>query len=107
MQLTITKTALDKLESLTTKKSTILALTYDTEGCGCGVNGMATIALIAKQEANHKEVDCDQFDVVVHKQEATFFSKEMTLDYNGTTFRLSSPNEMLNPFIHTNSVMVS
>ncbi|MGP4042281.1 iron-sulfur cluster biosynthesis family protein [Gracilibacillus sp. D59] len=105
MQLTITNNALDQLKSLTKNKSTTLALTYDTEGCGCGVNGMPTIALIGQKEKNHKKVECDQHDVVVHVQEATFFSEEMTLDYNGTTFRLTSPNEMLNPFIHVNSVI--
>ncbi|QGH34856.1 iron-sulfur cluster biosynthesis family protein [Gracilibacillus salitolerans] len=106
MQLKITENALDKIESLTNKEVTILALTYDTEGCGCGVNGMPTFSLINRREANHIEVECDQYDVVVHNQEATFFSKEMKLDYNGATFRLTSPNEMLNPFIHINSVIV-
>ncbi|MFD2657317.1 iron-sulfur cluster biosynthesis family protein [Gracilibacillus thailandensis] len=105
MQLMITENALDKINSLVNSKSTILALTYDTEGCGCGVNGMPTISLIPRREANHIEVECDQFNVVVHHQEATFFSENMKLDYNGATFRLTSPNEMLNPFIHIHSVI--
>ncbi|SHN20560.1 iron-sulfur cluster biosynthesis family protein [Gracilibacillus kekensis] len=104
MRLTITNQALDKLTELDNKDNTILALSYDTEGCGCGVNGMPTIALIDEKEENHQQVICDQREVVVHKQQATFFANEMTLDYNGATFRLTSPNEMLNPFIHVSTV---
>lgn len=107
MELIITNNALEKIKSLTENRSGILALTYDTDGCGCGVNGMPTISLIATVEEYHKRIECHQYDVVVHKQEAVFFSEKMTLDYNGSTFRLTSPNEMLNPFIHVSTVTSS
>lgn len=104
MKLHITEKAYHKLNDLNQDRNKILALTYDTEGCGCGVNGMPTFLLVSEAEENTEEVDCDQYTVTVHKQQATFFAEEMKLDYNGATFRLSSPNEMLNPFINTASV---
>lgn len=107
MRLHITEKAYDKLNELNQAQDNILALTYDTEGCGCGVNGMPTISLVSEAEANTEEVACDQYTVTVHKQQATFFAKEMKLDYNGATFRLSSPNEMLNPFINVGAVTSS
>ncbi|UOQ85937.1 iron-sulfur cluster biosynthesis family protein [Gracilibacillus salinarum] len=103
MKLTITEQALEKLNTLASTPF-ILALTYDTEDCGCGVNGMPTVAIKDQPTEYDQPVECDQLEAVVHKQQAVFFSKEMKLDYNGATFRLSSPNEMLNPFIHVRSV---
>ncbi|GAB2573937.1 iron-sulfur cluster biosynthesis family protein [Gracilibacillus alcaliphilus] len=104
MKLTITDQALKKLMEINNEEQLLLALTYDTEGCGCGVNGMPTITLIKEQTANQHQVECEQAQTVVQHQQAVFFNKDMKLDYNGATFRLSSPEEMLNPFISVQAV---
>ncbi|MDX8046060.1 iron-sulfur cluster biosynthesis family protein [Gracilibacillus sp. S3-1-1] len=104
MKLTITEQALEQIKVVNVANKRLLALTYDIDGCGCGVNGMPTVTLIENREKSHQDVECGEMDVVVDIQQATFFSNEMTLDYNGATFRLTSPNEMLNPFIHVNTI---
>ncbi len=88
-----------KINTLNDRKKEWIHLAYDTEDCGCGVNGMPTFELKDQIEDNEKRVSCDQFSVSVHYQQAVFFAKEMTLDFNGQTFRLSSPEGVLNPFI--------
>ncbi|WP_066193088.1 MULTISPECIES: iron-sulfur cluster biosynthesis family protein [Gracilibacillus] len=104
MQLTITERALEKLYQLKGDKHILLALVYDTDDCGCGVNGVPAIQLIKEVSAKQEPIVCDQAKVVIQQQQAVFFNKEMKLDYNGATFRLSSPEEMLNPFIHVQAV---
>ncbi|GAE91291.1 hypothetical protein JCM21714_237 [Gracilibacillus boraciitolerans JCM 21714] len=76
MELMITNQALDKLTELDSSRLMILALTYDTEGCGCGVNGMPTFALITKKQRNHIDVMCKDREVVVDKMESVFFAEK-------------------------------
>ncbi|KAB8138397.1 iron-sulfur cluster biosynthesis family protein [Gracilibacillus oryzae] len=99
MELSITEQALAKVKELKSANQHYLALTYDTEGCGCGVNGMPTINWKAEKENSDLAVECEEIPVVVHYQQKVFFAKKMTLDYNGQTFRLTSPEGVLNPFI--------
>ncbi|ENH97400.1 hypothetical protein J416_05278 [Gracilibacillus halophilus YIM-C55.5] len=99
MQLTITDAALQKIYDIQNGRDAYLSLYYDTDGCGCGVNGMPMIGFKREKDDMDKDVDCEQFKVLVHKQEATFFEKNVKLDYNGQTFRLTSPEGVLNPLI--------
>ena len=104
MELTVTDKALEKLSELRKTENNYLLLAYDTKGCGCGVNGMPTIRFKTKKDNSFQTVKCEEIDTIVHHQQKAFFAKEMKLDYNGATFRLSSPNEMLNPFIAVDQV---
>ena len=104
MELTITERALEKLTELRKVENQYLLLAYDTEGCGCGVNGLPTIRFKSTKDNSFQTVKCEEIDAIVHHQQKAFFAKEMKLDYNGATFRLTSPNEMLNPFISVDHV---
>lgn len=104
MELTVTDKALEKLSELRKAEHNYLLLAYDTDGCGCGVNGMPTIRFKSNKDDSFQTVKCEEMDTIVHYQQKAFFAKEMKLDYNGATFRLSSPNEMLNPFIAVDHV---
>lgn len=98
MRLTITPEAKEKLKMIN-QKAYHLLLWYDTEDCGCGVNGMPTVCLINQKKPMYKEIENDTYSTLVHEQQAIFFAKNMTLDIVGGMFRLSSPEGILNPFI--------
>ncbi|SDJ66087.1 iron-sulfur cluster biosynthesis family protein [Sediminibacillus albus] len=104
MHLAITDTALQKIYELMTEKEYYLQLFYDTEGC-CGVNGVPTLRLSADTWPDYVKVHNKHMDVVIHPQQAAFFEKEMTLDFRNHTFRLSSPQGILNGFISPNDLL--
>ncbi|MFG6148617.1 iron-sulfur cluster biosynthesis family protein [Halobacillus sp. B23F22_1] len=105
MRLMITESALKQLNLLMDESHTTLRLYYDTEGLGCGVNGQPTIRLVNtnKREA-HREVKNEHIPVIIDHQQGVFFRNEMKLDLVKGTFRLSSPEGILNPIIPTGTV---
>ncbi|MBS3679652.1 iron-sulfur cluster biosynthesis family protein [Ornithinibacillus massiliensis] len=105
MKLTITENAQHKLNELNINNVTYILLRYDTEGLGCGVNGMPTFRFVSQKEETHQEVENDTFPTIINSMQAVFFAEEMKLDYVNGTFRLSSPEGILNPFISTTSVV--
>ncbi|WP_138416824.1 iron-sulfur cluster biosynthesis family protein [Aquibacillus sediminis] len=105
MQLEITANALEKMEQMNSSDYEYLMLYYDTDDCGCGVNGVPTIRLTNKKEDSFIDVDSDDFQVIIHHQQAVFFAKQMKLDLIGGRFRLSSPEGILNPIIPANDLV--
>jgi len=98
MKLTITPEAKEQLIQLKNNNSGLL-LWYDTEGCGCGVNGVASIRFSKNTDSSYKEIESDWTPTYIHRQQAVFFAEEMKLDFDNQTFRLLSPEGILNPFI--------
>ncbi|MGR9049462.1 iron-sulfur cluster biosynthesis family protein [Halobacillus faecis] len=99
MKLRITDEAKQQLEQIQDPERPIIRLFYDTEGCGCGVNGLPTIRLEKEERSTDRKVENDDYDVIIDDQQATFFKKDMKLDFMRGTFRLSSPDGILNPII--------
>ncbi|MCT2537459.1 iron-sulfur cluster biosynthesis family protein [Aquibacillus koreensis] len=99
MKLTITNKALEKVREISDVKDKYIWLYYDTDDCGCGVNGLPTIRLTETTGEAFESVENQEFHVIVHKQQAVFFAENITLDYVGNTFRLTSPEGILNPII--------
>ncbi|PAV29563.1 hypothetical protein CIL05_11915 [Virgibacillus profundi] len=106
MHLTITPEAKVLLDRLNTDNNHYLVLWYDTEGCGCGVNGIPTIRFTNEKDPLDIKVENEVYPILIHKQQATFFAEDMKLDVKGEMFRLSSPEGILNPFISAQSVCV-
>lgn len=104
MKLTISSEAKEQLNQLNTENSRYLLLWYDTDGCGCGVNGLPTIRFTNEKTSSDIEIENDMHSVLIHKQQTTFFADDMTLSLVNGVFRLSSPEGILNPFISQQSV---
>ncbi|KHE72183.1 iron-sulfur cluster biosynthesis family protein [Halobacillus sp. BBL2006] len=104
MKLYITEEAREQLEKLKDPDRPLIRLFYDTEGCGCGVNGLPTIRLDSERRDTDREVDNDTYEVIIDDQQATFFKPKMKLDFKKGSFRLSSPDGILNPIISTKDV---
>ena len=99
MKLTMTENAKAQVQYMQDEQRPLLRLFYDTEGCGCGVNGLPTVRLEREQRETDQLVDNEDFTVVIDNQQAVFFRKEMKLDFKKGLFRLSSPEGVLNPII--------
>jgi len=99
MQLTITNETLDEIEKMNPNHQYHLLLWYDTAGCGCGVSGMPIIQLTDEQDVTYKEIKSDYSQTFIDEEQAIFFANNMKLDFVNGMFRLSSPDEILNPFI--------
>lgn len=99
MKLTLTEEAKKQVTYMQEEERPFIRLFYDTEGCGCGVNGLPTIRLDDEERDTDRRVENDDFDVIIDHQQAVFFKKEMKLDFKKGVFRLSSPEGVLNPII--------
>jgi uncharacterized protein YqkB len=105
MKLTITSLALTKINELKRHEDKYLLLRYDTKGLGCGVNGMPTFCLVSQKDEQFIEVENNAIPTIINEMQSIFFAESMKLDYSNGTFRLSSPEGILNPFIPTNSIL--
>ncbi|RLL48143.1 iron-sulfur cluster biosynthesis family protein [Oceanobacillus piezotolerans] len=105
MQLSITPIAEEKLKELRNNDSSYLLLWYDTDGCGCGVNGLPTIRFTNEKQPFHVQVSNAVYPTIIAKQQAVFFAEDMKLDYKNGSFRLTTSEEMLNPFIPVQSIL--
>ena len=81
IQLEITEKALQKIKTISEKP--VLLLWYDTDECGCGVNGLPTIRLAREIKESYMEVECSEMNVFVEKQQKVFFAEmyEIRLDW--------------------------
>lgn len=105
MQLTITPEAEQKLNELKINNNS-LVLWYDTDGCGCGVNGLPTIQLVTEKQDYHQALAGNTtIPAFIDSRQAVFFANDMKLDIRNGVFRLSSPEGILNPFISTQQVL--
>ena len=74
-----------------------LKLYYDTEGCGCGVNGIPTLWVTDQVSAEDVEIETNAMPVFVEKSQMLFYADRLTIDVSGANYyRLSSPGEILN-----------
>ncbi|WP_085991970.1 iron-sulfur cluster biosynthesis family protein [Oceanobacillus senegalensis] len=104
MKLMITPEGIEKLQELNIDNKTYLLLWYDVDDCGCGVNGVPTIRFTDKKLESHIDVVNESYPTLIHEQQQVFFNKELKLDVRNGNFRLTSPEEVLNPFIPAQSV---
>jgi uncharacterized protein YqkB len=104
MKLTITNEAEHTLTELNKDKHPYLLLWYDTDDCGCGVNGLPMVGFTDNIKETYEKVENEQFPTYIQKQQAVFFHKDVKLSLNNGMFRLSSPDGMLNPFISPTSI---
>ncbi|GAB3052428.1 iron-sulfur cluster biosynthesis family protein [Virgibacillus ainsalahensis] len=104
MQLSITAEAKEKLSQLNRNNNQYLLLWYDIDGCGCGVSGVPMIGFTDGSGINSIEVKNDSYPTLINKDQAVFFEENMKLSVVNGSFRLSSPEGILNPFISEQSV---
>ncbi|KHD86037.1 iron-sulfur cluster biosynthesis family protein [Heyndrickxia ginsengihumi] len=98
--ISISSAAERKLKEDILQENSILKLHYDTEGCGCGLDGIPELILIQKNELTTYDriIDTNCLPVAIENSQFIFFDDQLTIDYakDTDTFQLKSPSQILN-----------
>jgi uncharacterized protein YqkB len=99
MNVTFTNKAVEKLQNVLVENKGKLQLKYDTEGCGCVVNGVAMLVISNKVEEDDVKVETNYKPIHLQKEAIVFWDEELTIDYveKYNCFQLKSPAQVLNP----------
>jgi uncharacterized protein YqkB len=76
-----------------------IKLVYDSEGCGCAVDGVPQLWVVDQAEPGDSETEAFPIPVLYESRQAVFFEEEaMTVDYNATkrAFSLKSKQQIYN-----------
>ncbi|MGG1675052.1 iron-sulfur cluster biosynthesis family protein [Neobacillus sp. NRS-1170] len=98
MEITITAEAAEKINERTANREGYLKLKYDTDGCGCAVNGVIALWYVTELENTDIEIETNDRTVYVEKSKMVFFDEQMKIDFSKATncFQLKSPGQILN-----------
>ncbi|WP_195570810.1 iron-sulfur cluster biosynthesis family protein [Paenibacillus sp. 1001270B_150601_E10] len=95
MQLILSEPVLQDLSERLAENG-MLKLVYDTDGCGCAVNGVPAIWLVDHPSADDQSITSNApFQVLIHRNQDVFFEELMMLDRNASGyFRLASHQQI-------------
>lgn len=96
IKLNLSELAIKKIEEKL-KQNQYVKLTYDTDGCGCGVNGVTALTIGSDLDRYDVQMITNSpFPIYINKGSMIFFDDEMQLDYSETTksFQLKSKQQM-------------
>lgn len=98
MEIRITERAAAKIDQKMEGQTGYLKLIYDTDDCGCAVNGVVALWLVPELEKDDIPVETNSRPVYLQKAKLIFFDEIMTIDFSDTanTFQLKSPQQILN-----------
>ncbi len=94
-----TAAAVAKINEKIDVENGYLLLKYDTDGCGCAVDGVSALWLISELEDDFKKVETNGVAIYIEKSKMVFFDERMKVKFEPTvnSFMLTSPNQILNP----------
>lgn len=98
MEINITAAAVEKINERTEGREGYLKLKYDTDGCGCAVNGVVALWFVPELEDDEIAIETNNRTVYVEKSKMVFFDEQMMIDFSQATncFQLKSPQQILN-----------
>lgn len=98
MKITFTDTAIHRLTPFIQDNDAILKLVFDTEGCGCSVNGVPTLWLVNKANDDDLTAETEHFTLIYKAKDAIFFEDNMKIDYHegNKSYILKSNNQIYN-----------
>ncbi|WP_164716301.1 iron-sulfur cluster biosynthesis family protein [Paenibacillus whitsoniae] len=98
MNITFTESAVARLTPSLKEPGTFLRLVFDTEGCGCSVNGVPTLWLVSETAAGDLSAATNFVPVYYKAKDEIFFEEHMKLDFNEATksYILKSNNQIYN-----------
>jgi uncharacterized protein YqkB len=100
MHLHISETAAERLKPyMNDQPEHAFHLIYDTEGCGCAVNGVPTLKWLPNNHDNQKKyITISELPIPVRvtENDAIFFEEKMYLDFTASNlcYRLSGPGQI-------------
>lgn len=101
MEIMITAAAAEKLNERINGREGYLKLKYDTEDCGCAVNGVIALWFVPELDADDITFETNGRNVYIEKSKTVFFDEKMTIDFSNAsnTFQLKSPQQILNGYM--------
>lgn len=102
MQITYTQEAVTHIQHVLDETQpgapTRIKLAYDSEGCGCAVNGVAALWLVEEPQVDDIESEASPYRTLYDKKHAVFFDEQVTVDYNPQkrAFTLKSKQQIYN-----------
>lgn len=95
MKITFSPAASERLSSELPGESARLKLLYDTDGCGCVMNGVPTLLRIDRPEEGDVKAAGGPYEVWYEKRYEVFFEDELKVDCRPGTpsFILRSDNQ--------------
>ncbi|MFJ7725464.1 iron-sulfur cluster biosynthesis family protein [Neobacillus sp. NPDC097160] len=98
MEIIITEAAAKKITERTKGHEGYLKLKYDTDGCGCAVNGVVALWFVPEIDEDEIAIETNERTVYLEKSKIVFFDEQMKIDFSESTncFQLKSPQQILN-----------
>ncbi|SDN84199.1 Uncharacterized protein YqkB [Paenibacillus sp. yr247] len=98
MKITFTDTAIHRLTPVAGHNEAILKLVFDTEGCGCSVNGVPTLWLVSKANEDDITAETEIFKLIYKAKDEIFFEENMKIDFHegNKSYILKSNNQIYN-----------
>lgn len=99
MQISFTESAVKEIAKVWGEgHQGMLKLAFDSEGCGCAVNGVPTLWLVNRAEEQDLRLQGKPFEVLLDKKHEVYFEERMTVDYipEGIRFVLKSSGQIYN-----------
>lgn len=98
MHINFTDTAVFELSQAMKETSSRIKLVFDSEGCGCSANGVATLWLVSSPKQNDLTATGDPFEVLFEPKDEIYFEDKMLIDYLPGSHRyvLKSNNQIYN-----------
>jgi uncharacterized protein YqkB len=100
LNITFTEVAKNRLETITDNiERYVLQLKYDTDGCGCVVNGVAMLVVSQNPVEDYLKVETNYHSIYLPKEAIVYWDEDMTIDYleKYNCFQLKSKIQMINP----------
>lgn len=98
VEINITAAAAEKINERVNGREGYLKLKYDTDGCGCAVNGVVALWFIPELETDDIAIETNERTIYAEKSKMVFFDEQMKIDFSKATncFQLKSPQQILN-----------
>lgn len=98
MEILMTAEAIEKINEKTAGREGYLKLKYDTDGCGCAVNGVAALWYVPELADDEIAIGTNDRPVYLEKAKMVFFDEQMKIDFSpaANCFQLKSPQQILN-----------
>ncbi|MDE3839492.1 heme biosynthesis protein HemY [Bacillus methanolicus] len=98
MEITLTDEAASKLDEKTAGKTGYLKLKYDTDGCGCAVNGVTALWFVSETDSDDEEIVTNNRSIFVEKSAKVLLDEKMKIDFleSANCFQLKSSGEIIN-----------
>lgn len=99
MNVTWTDRALQKIKERMPAYEGYFSLKYETEGCGCGVNGVTNLYYEKAPQTDETEWMTNAYPVYVNRHHEIYLEETLIIDYSEQlhSFQLKSPNQFVNP----------